>query len=178
MDRIGAALEREGHVLETLLFKLVETRLLLESGETRFLSRATREVERARIRAREADLMRAAVVTEVRSGATLRSLAAGAPDPWPAILRDHHTLLANLVAEIEVTAHRNSAEARAGLEALHTSRVPEAVPSLVAAGSPALPSDEEAEDPELAYLARGAAYEAVLGTAARLRMPDLLDFLR
>jgi hypothetical protein len=31
---------------------------------------------------------------------------------------------------------------------------------------------------ELDRLARGAALESVLGTAARLRMPDLIDFLR
>ena len=30
----------------------------------------------------------------------------------------------------------------------------------------------------LARLAQGASFEAVLGTASRLRMPDLLDFLR
>ena len=47
MERINAILEREEEVLETLLFKLVATRLLLENGELRFLSRATREVERA-----------------------------------------------------------------------------------------------------------------------------------
>ena len=35
-----------------------------------------------------------------------------------------------------------------------------------------------AGDDELARLARGAAFETVLATAARLRMPDLLDFLR
>jgi hypothetical protein len=31
---------------------------------------------------------------------------------------------------------------------------------------------------ELDRLARGAALDAVLGTATRLRMPDLIDFLR
>ena len=31
---------------------------------------------------------------------------------------------------------------------------------------------------ELDRLATGAALDAVLGTAARLRMPDLIDFLR
>ena len=75
-----------------------------------------------------------------------------------------------LVAEIEVTAHRNSNEARLGLEALQRPKV--------AAGAPDAASDAAAGDAELARLAQGASFEAVLGTASRLRMPDLLDFLR
>lgn len=171
MEQINAILEREEEVLETLLFKLVAVRLLLESGELRFLSRATREVERARTRAREVDLVRAATVADLRAGVTLRDLATGAPEPWPGILRDHHDLLASLVAEIEVTAHRNSLEARAGLEALRPARLATTVP-----GAPV--DALQAGDDELARLARGASFDAVLGTAAKLRMPDLLDFLR
>ncbi|MBK6856027.1 MAG: hypothetical protein IPG97_05565 [Microthrixaceae bacterium] len=170
MERINAILEREEEVLETLLFKLVATRLLLENGERRFLSRATREVERARTRARELDLMRAATVSQHRPGVTLRDLAAEAPEPWPGIFRDHHDRLTSLVAEIEVTAHLNSNEARLGLETLQRPRV--------AAGGPDPAAMGDAGDAELTRLAQGAAFEAVLGTAARLRMPDLLDFLR
>ena len=170
MERINAILEREEEVLEILLFKLIETRLLLENHELRFLSRATREVERARTRAREIDLMRATTVSQHRAGATLRDLANEASEPWPGILRDHHDLLASLVAEIEVTAHRNSSEARLGLESLQ--------PARVAAGVPDGGSERPSGDPELTRLARGAAFESVLGTASRLRMPDLLDFLR
>ncbi len=165
MEQIAAVLERERELLDVLLFKLIETRLILESGELRFLSRATREVERARTRTREVDLVRATTVARHRPGATLRTLATQAPEPWPGILRDHHGLLAALVAEIEVTAHRNSGEARAGLEALQLVRV-------------AVPPKRRDGDAELAQLAQGAALETVLGTASRLRMPGLLDFLR
>jgi hypothetical protein len=167
MERINAILEREEEVLETLLFKLVATRLLLENGELRFLSRATREVERARTRARELDLMRATTVSQHRPGVTLRDLATESPEPWPGIFRDHHDRLTTLVAEIEVTAHRNSNEARLGLESLQRPKVAAGAPDPVAAG-----------DAELVRLAQGASFEAVLGTASRLRMPDLLDFLR
>lgn len=166
MERIASVLERERELLDILLFKLVETRLILENDETRFLSRATREVERARSRAREVDLVRATTVAQVRPGATLRELALEAPDPWPGILRDHHDLLVRLVAEIEVTAHRNAGAARQGLEEL--APLPVTVPA-----DPARTRDEE-----LQRLARGAAYETVMGTASRLHMPDLLDFLR
>ena len=75
------------------------------------------------------------------------------------------------MAEIEVTAHRNSLLARSGLEALRPARVATKVPELPA---DAIRSDTE----ELERLARGASFEAVLGTASKLRMPDLLDFLR
>jgi hypothetical protein len=45
---------------------------------------------------------------------------------------------------------------------------------LAAAGGGAGRGDADAE---LDYLSRGAAYESVLGAAARLRMPGLLSFL-
>ena len=175
MERIGAILEREGELLETLLFKLVETRLLLQAGETRFLSRATREVERVRTRTREVDLIRATTVFQVygnHPGTTLRELAGQTAEPWPGILRDHHDRLGRLVAEIEVAAHQNAAEARGGLEALR------ATPVMAGGASGSGHLGRIDGDAELVRLAQGAAFESVLGTAARLRMPDLLDFLR
>ena len=172
MEQVGTILEREGDALEVLLFKLIETRLLIEAGESRFLPRATREVERARSRARELDLLRAATVARLSCGATLRDLAAGTTGPWPAILRDHHDVLSRLVSEIEMVAHQNARIAREGLEAL--SRQPVGV----GAGGGAPATGRPIRNAELDHLARGAALDAVLGTAARLRMPDLIDFLR
>lgn len=170
MERIGTILEREGDALENLLFKLIETRLLMESGEARFLPRATREVERARTRARELDLIRAATVGRLGLHATLRDLAATADGPWPAILRDHHDVLSRLVSEIEVVAHQNAQAADLGLRTLSRQPVGAAV------GGPI--GTRPIRNADLDHLARGAALEAVLGTAARLRMPDLLEFLR
>ncbi|CAN5698952.1 hypothetical protein BH10ACT1_BH10ACT1_23790 [soil metagenome] len=169
MEHIAAVLERERELLEVLLFKLIETRLILENGEVRFLSRATREVERARTRTREVDLMRAATVAQHADGASLRKLASTAPEPWPGIFRDHHDLLVALVAEIEVTAHRNAGEARAGLDQLRLAKVSSGM-----TGHPGM----DRGDAELTRLAHGAAFETVLATASRLRMPDLLEFLR
>lgn len=168
MDQISGVLEREVHVLEILLFKLVETRLLLENDEIRFLTRATREVERARLRAREVDLLRATTVSEVGTGRTLRTLAASAPAPWPGILRDHHAALVDVVAQIELTAHRNAELARVGLDRVERTKV-------IAGAGHRTAEDDRAE---LDRLATGAAFQAVLGTAGRLRMPDLLDFIR
>lgn len=165
MERVSAVLEREGELLDGLLFKLVETQLILRSGENRFLARATREVERARNRARELDLVRATTVACVTPGITLRELAQAADEPWPGILRDHYDHLTALVSEIEVTAHQNATEARIGQDALRAERV-------------MTPSSSAPAPADLEHLARGAALETVMGTAARLQMPDLLDFLR
>ena len=172
MESVGSILEREGEALEVLLFKLIETRLLIEAGEARFLPRAIREVERARSHARELDLVRAATVARIAPGTTLRDLAANATGPWPAILRDHHDVLSRLVSEMEVVAHQNAQAARMGLELL--SRQPDR--AVVGAGAPA--TGRPIRNAELDRLARGAALDAGLGTASRLRMPDLIDFLR
>ena len=173
MEHVATTLEREGEALEQLLFKLVETKLLLEAGEARFLPRATREVERARARCRELDLLRAATVARLETTETLRAIAAAAPSPWPAILRDHHEVLSRLVAEIELVAHHNALAAGEGLAAL--SREPVGAGVRGAGGTTAV---RPVRNEELDRLARGAALDAVLGTAARLRMPDLIDFLR
>ena len=175
MEHLSNALQREHELLGLLLFKLVETRLLVEAEETRFLARATREVERARHRTREADLLRAALVERLEPRGedgevpTLRALAAAAPEPWGGIFRDHHEVLCGQVAEIEVVANQNACLAQAGI-----SRISGAArqPVLVGPGGATMP------DATLSRLAEGAAYEAVLGAAARLRMPALLSFLR
>lgn len=167
MERVASILERERELLEALLFKLVETRLVLQANELRFLSRATAEVDLARTRCREIDLIRATTVADHAPGLSLRDLAARAPEPWPVILRDHHDALAPLVAEIELAAHQNAELARLGLDSLHLTPV--------AAGDAGPVDDDRAE---LTRLARGAALNSVMGTAARLRMPDLIAFLR
>lgn len=174
MERVSSILEREGDALEVLLFKLIETKLLLAADESRFLPRATREVERARARARELDLLRAATIAQLAGGATLRELAGSSRGPWPAILRDHHDVLTRLVDEIDVVAHQNACAAQVGLEALTR----EPVGAGVGAAAAAPGSGRPVRNAELDHLARGAALESVLGTAARLRMPDLVDFLR
>lgn len=172
MEHVGTILEREGEALEILLFKLIETKLLLDGGESRFLPRATREVERARGRARELDLLRAAAVNQTACGLSLREVATLAPGPWPAILRDHHEVLTRLVAEIEVVGYQNSQLARVGIEQLDRE------PVGVGGTGAAAPAARPVRNAELDRLARGAAFDAVLVTSSRLMMPDLLDFLR
>lgn len=178
MDQLANALRREHELLELVLFKLVETRLLLGASEIRFLPRATDEVERARQRAREADLVRAAVVERLGPQLgrgrpiTLRGLADETDEPWAGILRDHHGALCGLVAEIELVAHQNARHARSCLQ--RTRADEPTLSGVVAVGALCRPTP----DADLSSMADEAAFEAVLGAAARLRMPALLAFLR
>lgn len=176
MEQLANALWRERALLELVLFRLIETRLLLDAGETRFLVRASREVARGRQRTRASDLIRAAVVGRLMPAdgpsPTLRGLADEADEPWGGILRDHHDAMCALVAEIETVAHHNARHGQEGLDQLDG---PVVALSIVPEGATAPPPPDDAD---LVPLAERAAYEAVLGAAARLRMPALLQFLR
>ncbi|MCU1352221.1 MAG: hypothetical protein JWM05_1430 [Acidimicrobiales bacterium] len=184
MEHLSIVLQHEEALLELLLFKLVETRLLLEAEEARFLARATREVERARRRTREADLLRAAAADTLRIGnggpdepPTLRSIAAVSAEPWGSIHRDHHDVLCGLVSEIEVVAHQNACMAGRAIERLSVD-APEFSLAGIDSSRGSARQRRRAADPTLAHLAEGAAYDEVLGVASTLRMPSLLAFLR
>ncbi|MGH2684375.1 MAG: flagellar export chaperone FlgN [Actinomycetota bacterium] len=118
MDELAGLLSRERRLLEVLLFKLVTARHLLAAGETRFLTWAAAEVERATERVRESELLRAAAVQRLARTAglaedslTLKALASESPQPYQAIFEDHRQAFFALVAEIEevTAANRNLA---------------------------------------------------------------------
>src|SRR5438067_13785285 len=87
LREVSAILWRERHLLELLLFKLDEEQLLLAAGRTRWLPRATREVEMVLEEIRQTELERAVEVSRVAAdlalpaGSSLRQLAAAAPPP-------------------------------------------------------------------------------------------------
>lgn len=178
MEQLTDALRREQSLLERMLFKLIETRLLLGAGEVRFVPASTREVTQARQRACNADLGRAAVVGSVHGAdrdaltPTLRELAAQASEPWAGMLRDHHDALCGLVAEIEVAAHHNARFAREGL--LHVQGRPPTAEGALRHRT----ATRDGNDRTLSLVADHAAYRSVLGSADGLRMPALLAFLR
>ena len=185
MERTTKALRREQALLEFLLFRLVETRLLLAAAEMRFVPRATREVEQARQRACGADLARAAVLDRPvahragTSGPTLRQLAATAGEPWAGMLRDHHDAMSGLVAEIELVAHQNAQLARDGLAQLEDGGATGPVRTATdEEGDRGGPAASGADDPTFSLVADRSAYGSVIGSADRLRMPALLAFLR
>ncbi|HKY75376.1 MAG TPA: hypothetical protein VJS45_04505 [Acidimicrobiia bacterium] len=91
MDELARLLSVERYLLELLLFKLVERRHLLAAGETRFLSYAEAEVDRALERAQLAELRRSIFIHEL--GGELGVVGT--------ILVEHRHALCELAAEIE-----------------------------------------------------------------------------
>lgn len=119
---ISALLWDERDLLGHLLFKLVEERLVLTSGQTRWLAKADDELRAAAADLQGVELLRAAGVDAlsrhlgVPIGTTLRGLAEQAPEPWSSILTAHREALRDLVAEIETVAEQNRELLTAGAD--------------------------------------------------------------
>ena len=107
---------RERELLDVLLFKLDQERLLLADGNVRWLARAAREIdlvlEQVRLtevtRAMEADVL--AVDLGLEPGANLAELAAASPSPWAELFVAHRAAFATLTGEIRscATSNRNA----------------------------------------------------------------------
>ena len=113
LREVSAILWRERHLLELLLFKLDEEQLVLAAGRTRWLARATREVEMVLEEIRQTELERAVEVSRVavdlglRAGASLRQLAEAAAEPWRGILAEHREAFLTLTDEVTVLVQTN-----------------------------------------------------------------------
>ena len=113
LAEVSAVLWRERELLEVLVFKLEEEQLVLGSGRTRWLARATREVEVVLEEIRRAELARAVEVDAVAAplglpaGPSLAQLADAAPGPWAGLLREHRAAFLALTAEITAMAETN-----------------------------------------------------------------------
>ena len=119
-NELSALLWRERELLELLIFKLEEEQLLLQGGKSRWLQHATREVEQVLNLVREAGLGRSvevaalATVWGTTEDATLRELAAAAPDgPWGEILTAHLKAMGDLTAQIKELRDLNERYIRA-----------------------------------------------------------------
>ena len=128
LAEVSTILWRERELLELLLFKLEEEQLVLASGSSRWLARATREVELVLTEIRRAELLRA---TEVQAAASalglgadpsLSALAETCAEPWAGLFREHRKAFLALTAEITALAEVNreliTAGARVNREAL------------------------------------------------------------
>ena len=110
---VSSTLWRERELLELLLFKLEEEQLVLASARSRWLARATKEVEMVLEEVRRAELLRAvqvdAAATELGlgSGPSLRELAEAAPEPWKTLLLEHRQAFLTATAEIQAMAESN-----------------------------------------------------------------------
>jgi hypothetical protein len=106
LREVSAILWRERHLLELLLFKLDEEQLVLAAGRTRWLARATREVEMVLEEIRQTELERAVEVSRLAldlglpAGASLRQLAEAAPPPWQDMLVEHRQAFLSLTEEV------------------------------------------------------------------------------
>lgn len=193
---LAGMLQSERHLLEQLRFRYVALDLMLEAGEVRFLNWALQDLDRSRLRVREADLARAADVAALnlkgaRGVPSLREVAAVAPAPWSRILRDHHDDLSRVVTEIEVYAHRIAQSGRDGLAELARTgtigpRRPVPVLAGVVHGSDVATraADEPARlqapggSDDIEPVAIECLLHDVIAAAGRLRVPALLAFLR
>ncbi|MDX6204737.1 MAG: hypothetical protein QOE76_3512 [Frankiales bacterium] len=98
----------ERALLDVLVYRLVELRALLVSGDGRFLAWAAEEVEDATSAVRAAELSRAILISEMAEARglleetlTLAVLVETADPPWRALLQDHRLALAALTAEVD-----------------------------------------------------------------------------
>lgn len=113
LNELSTVLWRERELLEMLLFKLEEEELVLASGRSRWLGRATREVEAVLDQIRGIELGRAVEADDaarevgITEGASLMELAKAAPSPWNDLLRSHHVALTDITAQIDALAHSN-----------------------------------------------------------------------
>jgi len=113
LREVSAILWRERHLLELLLFKLDEEQLVLAAGRTRWLPRATREVEMVLEEIRQTELERSvevsrlAVDMQLPAGASLRQLAELAPSPWQGMLVEHRQAFLSLTDEITALVQSN-----------------------------------------------------------------------
>ena len=113
LREVSAILWRERHLLELLLFKLDEEQLVLAAGRTRWLPRATREVEMVLEEIRQTELERAVEVSRVAldlglpAGASLRQLAEASPPPWQGMLVEHRQAFLSLTDEVTALVQSN-----------------------------------------------------------------------
>jgi hypothetical protein len=110
---ISTILWRERELLELCLFKLEEEQLLLRAERTRWLARATAEVEIVLTEIRRMELARATAVDAAAEelglapNPSLAALADACAEPWSSILREHRASFSTLTAEIAALAAAN-----------------------------------------------------------------------
>jgi hypothetical protein len=120
VEELTEVLGTERGLLEALVFRLVEARSLLASGEARFLGWAASDIEAAGAAVRTIELRRATVVCALCGSdrATIASLTTSAPEPWTTLLEDHRASLGRLAAEVGAALEATHELAQGGLDRL------------------------------------------------------------
>lgn len=121
-NELSAELWRQRELLELLLFKYEEERLLLAAGKSRWIPHATREVEMVINRLKTASLSMSVAMVDVATewglaeNARLRDVVAVAPEGvWKEIFSSHSKALIELVADIRAIRAGNDQLLRAAL---------------------------------------------------------------
>ncbi len=123
---LAAVLWRQREMLENLSYRLECEQLLLAAGRSRWLARATAEVESLLDDLRVLEVQRAAASDlacrelGMAPGATLETLAAAAPAPWDGVLVDHRNALLTLTGELSALAETNRHLMSAGIQAVES----------------------------------------------------------
>ncbi|HEX7131686.1 MAG TPA: hypothetical protein VF228_03890 [Iamia sp.] len=201
VEQLVDVLQKERDRLEQLRYRFVALGLMLDAREVRFWGWALQDLNRARLRVRETDLMRAATVgtmdvASARGGVpSLREVASATAAPWAGILRDHHDSLCTVVTEIELHAHHIAEEGRACLAELArtgTLGPPAEAPRVLvgpADGGTEVPLPTPRPRPTSPLRAPGQADDLdpvsiecllsdLISGGGRMRIPALLAFLR
>lgn len=113
LANISSALWRIRELLDLLTFKLETEQVLVAAGRSRWLGRATYEVELVLEELRHADLRRTIELGDVADALglspdiSLLELAEAAPAPWDDVLTDHRGKLISATTEISALAESN-----------------------------------------------------------------------
>jgi hypothetical protein len=124
LSDVSNILWRERQLLELLVFKLEEERLVLATGRSRWLAYATREVENVLAEIKRVELERAVQVADagrelgLSEAPRLRELAMLTAPPWDGIFAEHRRALLALAQEIDAITKSNRELLRRGHHAL------------------------------------------------------------
>lgn len=105
---------QERRLLERLNYRLVAQHATIASGDARWLHVSDVEVTTALRELHQHEALRAAETEHVlgqlglRSGTTLRQLAAAAPTPWSLMFTDHWDAMCTIEHEIRTVADRTA----------------------------------------------------------------------
>ena len=125
LPELSAVLWKERHLLELLLFKLETEQLLLASGRSRWLARASGEVEMILGELKHMELERAMATTGAATAlglhgdVSLRELAEAAPPPWRNLLTEHRSAFLAMTDEVQEMVRTNRELLGRGQRAVH-----------------------------------------------------------
>jgi hypothetical protein len=113
VEDLSLVLWRERELLEALLYKLEIEKLVLASGNSRWLATSAREVETILELIRQTEVLRAIAADEaaasigLSANPSLRALAEAVDEPWRSILLEHREAFIGYTRQITELAAAN-----------------------------------------------------------------------